>query len=70
MDQDPYSDQEIPSNDAQVPKWLKWVYWLLPIWGIVTFFVFWNGSTGWLDGGQQWRVLQKAADTRWSTRSD
>lgn len=57
-----YGDLYITSKDAKVPLWLKVTYCVLPIWGIICFFLFWNGATGWLDGGS-WPRLQKAANT-------
>jgi len=57
-----YGDPGIFSADAPVPRWLKISYITLPIWGIITFFVFWNGSWGWLDRGY-WGQLQRAANT-------
>lgn len=57
-----YADGSLVSADAKVPKWLKWVYIIMPLWGILWFFLFWNGSTGWLDRGY-WGELQKAANT-------
>lgn len=52
----------IGSKDAKVDNWLKLTYIILPIWGLVTFYLYWNGSQGWLDRGY-WRQLQKAANT-------
>lgn len=57
-----YGDPGITSLDAKVPTFLKWTYITLPIWGIVTFIIYWNGSSGWLDRGY-WRQLQNAAKT-------
>ena len=45
-----------------VPTFLKWVYVILPIWGILWFFMYWNGSQGALDRGR-WSELQQAANT-------
>ena len=57
-----YGDEGIASNNAPIPKWLKfnYVFWIL--WGVVWFYFFWNGSTGWLDRGY-WNELQRAAST-------
>lgn len=52
----------ISSKDAKIPAWLKWIYLILPFWGILWFYLFWNGSYGWLDRGY-WNELQKAANT-------
>jgi hypothetical protein len=57
-----YGDPGIESHNAQVPIFLKWTYLLLPIWGIIAFYLYWNGSSGWLDRGY-WRQLQNAAKT-------
>jgi hypothetical protein len=57
-----YGDPGIASYDAKVPKFLLLTYFLLPIWGIATFFYFWNGSLGWFDRGY-WHELQIAANT-------
>lgn len=57
-----YGDPGIASKDATVPKWLKWVYVTLPFVGILTFYLYWNGSQGWLDRGY-WQQLQTAANT-------
>jgi hypothetical protein len=57
-----YGDEGIATKDLHVPHWLFWIYFLLPIWGILTFYVYWNGSYGWLDRGY-WHELQKAANT-------
>jgi hypothetical protein len=51
-----------PSNNAQVPKWLLVTYLVLPIWGLIALYIFWNGSVGWLDRGY-WHQLQRAANT-------
>lgn len=57
-----YGDPDIASYDAKVPKFLILTYCILPIWGILTFAYFWNGSYGWFDRGY-WRELQIAANT-------
>lgn len=57
-----YGDSGITSYDRKIPGWLKWVYFSLPIWGMIWFYFFWNGSHGWLDPGH-WGELQKAANT-------
>lgn len=57
-----YGDGSITSANAPVPGWLKWVYVIMPIWGFVWFFLFWNGSWGWFDRGY-WQELQQAANT-------
>ncbi len=57
-----YGDPGIASMDAKVPRWLILTYIILPIWGIFTFAIYWNGSWGWLDRGY-WQELQMAANT-------
>lgn len=57
-----YGDQSIASGDAPVPRWLKFNYLFWILWGVVWFFLFWNGSWGWLDRGY-WQQLQRAAGT-------
>lgn len=59
---DEYGDEGIKSLDAKVPKFLIWTYAILPIWGLITLWWFWNGSLGWFDRGS-WRQLQIAANT-------
>jgi|APSaa5957512535_1039671.scaffolds.fasta_scaffold633806_2 hypothetical protein len=60
---DEYSGGEIKEiPDTKVPKFLKLLYLILPIWGIIWFFLYWNGSNGYLDRGH-WRELQEAAKT-------
>lgn len=58
-----YGDPGIASGDAKVPFFLKFSYIFWPIWGIATFYYFWNGSmVGWVDPGY-WDQLQIAANT-------
>jgi hypothetical protein len=57
-----YGDPGIRSAEAKIPKWLIATYILLPIWGVLWWIFFWNGSYGWLDRGY-WNELQKAANT-------
>lgn len=61
-DLEDYGDPRIVSANAAVPLFLKWTYIILPIWGILTFAYYWNGSRGWLDRGY-WEQLQRAANT-------
>ena len=57
------SDYEVPeSKESPVPGWLKWTYIILPIWGVITYYYYFNGSHGWLDRGY-WKQLQIAANT-------
>lgn len=65
---DPNGDAIIPSKETNIPKWLIWTYIVLPIWGVITFFIFWNGSHGWLDRGY-WNELQKASNTTYPQRN-
>lgn len=57
-----YGESEITSLDAKIPKFLLWTYLILPIWGLIAFCYFWNGSRGWFDRGY-WHQLQIAANT-------
>lgn len=57
-----YGDPGIASYDAKFPRFLIWTYILLPIWGAIVFYFFWNGSAGWFDRGY-WHQLQIAANT-------
>lgn len=58
-----YADHEILEwKDTRVPTFLKFVYVILPIWGVMWWHFFWNGSTGWLDRGF-WGDLQHSANT-------
>lgn len=57
-----YGDPKIASFDAKIPKFLILTYVVLPIWGIISLFYYWNGSRGWLDRGY-WKELQIAANT-------
>lgn len=57
-----YGDPGIASYDAKVSKFLLATYLILPIWGLMTFYYFWNGSIGWFDRGY-WHELQIAANT-------
>jgi len=61
-------DTEIASGDAKVETWLKVTYIVLPIWGIIWFFLYWNGTHGWLDRGY-WEQLQRAANTTFPSQN-
>lgn len=63
-----YEDDRIKSYDAKIPKFLIFSYIVVPIWGIVTFIIFWNGSVGWFDRGA-WQQLQVAANTTFPTEN-
>jgi hypothetical protein len=62
QDEPLYEEDRIPSGHAKVPKFLIAVYIILPIWGLLSMYYYWNGSTGWLDRGY-WKQLQIAANT-------
>lgn len=57
-----YGDTGVASAHAKVPGWLIFLYITLPIWGAFCFYLYWNGSAGWLDRGY-WKELQIAANT-------
>lgn len=61
-ERDLYGDDQLESKNASIPGWLKLTYLLLPIWGIIWFMLFWNGTEGWLDRGH-WKQLEEAAKT-------
>lgn len=63
-----YGDPQIESKDARIPKFLLLTYWILPFWGIFTFYLYWNGSSGWLDRGY-WHQLQIAANTTFPSQN-
>ena len=50
-------------DDTGIPTFLYFVYALAPLWGILWFYMFWNGSIGWLDRGY-WNELEGAARTK------
>ena len=62
MSEEVDSEDVPPSNDASVPAWLKLTYLVLPIWGLIFLWYFFNGTHGWLDRGA-WQALQQAAKT-------
>jgi hypothetical protein len=58
-----YSGDQIQEKEGtKVPTFLKWVYLILPILGLIAMYKYWNGSEGWLDP-KHWHQLQKAAKT-------
>lgn len=57
-----FGDNRVASYNKKVPKFLIWTYILMPLWGILTLYYFWNGSIGWMDRGS-WHELQIAANT-------
>ncbi len=61
---DEYGDQEVREyHDTPIPKFLMAIYIVLPIWGILWWSLYWDGSQGFLDRGF-WSELEKAAGTR------
>ena len=64
-----YGDHEISEyNNTPVPTWLKILYAILPVWGVVFGMYFMDGSQGWFDRGH-WHDLQEAAQTTQSSRT-
>lgn len=58
-----YGDNEVKSYEHKpVPLWLKVTYVVTIVYAIVTLYLYWGGSWGWLDRGY-WYELQKAAKT-------
>jgi hypothetical protein len=58
-----FGDPGIATYDAKVAPFLIFLYIVLPIWGLLALYVFWDGSQGgWLDRGY-WHQLQIAANT-------
>lgn len=63
-----YADHEIQEFvGVPVPTFLKWVYGILPIWGILWLWFYWDGSQGALDRGN-WQSLQTAAKTTFASQ--
>ena len=61
---DVYAGGEINEiKDTPIPWYIKWLSLILPLWGVIWFFYFNDGSTGWVDRGA-WDDLQKAAQTK------
>ncbi|MBN4066593.1 hypothetical protein JYU14_00725 [Simkania negevensis] len=59
-----FGDKELYEfKDTKIPKFLIFTYIFFPLWGILWFFLFWNGSNGWLDRGH-WGALEQAANTK------
>ncbi|MDP1836468.1 MAG: hypothetical protein Q8K75_11165 [Chlamydiales bacterium] len=67
-DQDFFDTEGAPPElGTPVPKWLKVVYTILPFWGMLWLYLFWNGSDNtWFDRGG-WTQLQQAAKTTWNS---
>lgn len=57
-----YGDPGIASRNAPTPKWLVISNWFFVFLGLLWFYLFWNGSFGFLDRGY-WSQLQRAANT-------
>ncbi len=62
-----YGDTQIASKDAEVPRWLIWIFAAVFVWGIVWLYLFWGGATGWIDRGY-WYELEQAANTTFPYR--
>ncbi|MFN0064860.1 MAG: hypothetical protein ACKVOH_01350 [Chlamydiales bacterium] len=56
------SDEVPPSQENKIPKFLHIIYIAVLLWGLIAFYLYWNGSHGFLDRGY-WKPLQKAAET-------
>ncbi len=58
-----YGDDEvIEYTNTKIPKWL-WIFYIgMPLWAILWFWLYWDGSEGLLDRGH-WRALEEAAHT-------
>jgi hypothetical protein len=57
------SDEEVPlSGKGSVPAWLKGVYGILLVWGVVWFILNFDGPWSYVDPGA-WKELEKAAHT-------
>ncbi len=64
-DSDEFYDQEGAPGEAhaRIPRWLWLSYLAVIVWGVIWWFLFWNGSDNhWLDRGA-WTSLQHAAKT-------
>lgn len=61
---DLYGDSGIASRHEHIPQWLLLSYILIPLWGLLCFALFWNGSreNAWFSHSN-WPQLQKAANT-------
>lgn len=65
---DDYAHHEIQEyHNTKIPLLLKLAYIILPIWGLATFYFYWDGSSGWGDRGY-WRELQAASNTTHTTQ--
>lgn len=63
-----YADNEVTEfANGRVPTFLKFVYLILPIWGIFWWVQYWDGSQGFLDRGY-WKELQVQAHTTRATK--
>lgn len=67
-DLEEYGDSSIATRDGPVPGWLKFSYVFWIVVGLIGFYLFWNGSHGWLDRGY-WEELQRAARTTYPFRA-
>lgn len=65
-----YGDHEVTEfANTPVPTFLKFVYLLLPLWGIFWWVQYWDGSAGFLDRGY-WKELQVQARTTRATKEN
>ncbi|MCH9608531.1 MAG: hypothetical protein S4CHLAM45_11090 [Chlamydiales bacterium] len=56
-------EDEIPQTEEnKIPLFLHITYIVVIVFGIIAFFLYWNGSHGFLDRGY-WEPLQRVADT-------
>jgi len=52
----------IQEYSRPIPLWLRLMYIILPIWGVVILWLYWSGSWGIMDPGT-WQSLQEASQT-------
>ena len=65
-----FGDNEVDEfDDTKVPTFLKWTYLILPVWGLIWGYLYWDGSAGWLDRGY-WQELEAAAKTTFTKQID
>ena len=58
-----YGDNEVTEyTHTRTPRWLIWLYIIMPIWAIVWLLLTWNGQLTWLDKNH-WFALEQAANT-------
>lgn len=54
-----------PEENGPIPALLKFLYLILPLWGLIWFYFFCGGSHDTVLDGKAWRQLQQAAKTTW-----